>query len=507
MSHQGTVVYVARPEETGPVQETLTDAGLRVKTASSIAETLELCAGVRPGLIIVEQHLHKGSALELVEELRADAATISLPVMVLMESNDLADRLKVLEADVDDCLSRPFEPAELAARARTLLRRMTKLVAAGLSVEALVHRKVTYLQKCALTPLRKLEPTRNVHSAIGYSYDDAREHFNCAPGEEVTHLEDLATRTCLERSFFDRINLCPQCGHHAVNVRQVCPVCRSSDVSQVDVIYHLACDHVAPRREYGSGDELVCPHCQQTLGESGSDYEPLTEGHICNSCQRAFINPDAGCLCLNCGSAFEGSQFVGRHIYTYGISDRGLLAAQTGHLHDATLDMVLLDYGVEVYNRSYFHRQLSLEIKRSGRYKHPFGLAIIRLDRYDQLLRNYGETSRQYLARVASVIKSNTRSADVPGKHEKNSIVMLFPETDLDGTRLACEKLCRGVFELTSPRPDVQLTLSCAVTAYPEAADDETRLLKSLSEAFDEACQGGGNVVVTAETPDAIPSA
>jgi PleD family two-component response regulator len=77
---------------------------------------------------------------------------------------------------------------------------------------------------------------------------------------------------------------------------------------------------------------------------------------------------------------------------------------------------------------------------------------------------------------------------------------MLFPETDLEGARSACEKLRNAVLKLKAPRPDIQLTTSCGVTAYPEIAENVQDLLKSAAECFAKAHAMGGNIVVVAGT-------
>jgi diguanylate cyclase (GGDEF)-like protein len=128
------------------------------------------------------------------------------------------------------------------------------------------------------------------------------------------------------------------------------------------------------------------------------------------------------------------------------------------------------------------------------------GLALLRLDQYEGFLEQYGDKSRLYLTQVAETIKSNTRGSDLIARHEHNSIVMLFPETDLEGTRAACEKLRNAVLKLKSPRPDIQLTTSCGVAAYPEVAETPQDVLKAAAESFAKAHAMGGNIVVVAET-------
>jgi DNA-binding response OmpR family regulator len=59
--------------------------------------------------------------LTLVRRLRA--AGIALPTLMLTARCTLNDKVKALDIGADDFLSKPFEPAELAARCRALMRR------------------------------------------------------------------------------------------------------------------------------------------------------------------------------------------------------------------------------------------------------------------------------------------------------------------------------------------------------------------------------------------------
>ncbi|GAH63170.1 unnamed protein product, partial [marine sediment metagenome] len=262
-----------------------------------------------------------------------------------------------------------------------------------------------------------LKPTSSVDSSLGYTYEKAREHFGCAPGGEIAHLEDLATRMCFERKFFDRIHLCPQCSHHAINFREISPKTRSADISRVDMLHHFKCGHAAPIRDFVTGLDYVCPKCGEQLRHIGVDYERLGEMYVDNETGETFSEPETDCICLSCGFVTDPEHLLQRNIYSYTISERGILAGETGYLYEVSLDAVLMDYDLQIYNPTYFQRQLGLEMERAKRYQHQLGLALLRLDQYEGFLEQYGEKSRQYLTQVAETIKSSTRSSDMIARH------------------------------------------------------------------------------------------
>jgi DNA-binding response OmpR family regulator len=72
-------------------------------------------------LAVIDVGLPGADGLTLVRRLRT--AGVALPTLVLTARCTLNDKVKALDIGADDFLSKPFEPAELAARCRALMRR------------------------------------------------------------------------------------------------------------------------------------------------------------------------------------------------------------------------------------------------------------------------------------------------------------------------------------------------------------------------------------------------
>ncbi|MDR3419420.1 MAG: response regulator transcription factor [Nevskia sp.] len=75
---------------------------------------------LRPDAIILDLMLPDGDGLEVCTRLRASCA---VPIIMLTARGDCTDRVIGLELGADDYLPKPFEPRELLARLRTVLRR------------------------------------------------------------------------------------------------------------------------------------------------------------------------------------------------------------------------------------------------------------------------------------------------------------------------------------------------------------------------------------------------
>lgn len=77
----------------------------------------------RPDLIILDIKMPEVDGLEVLRRLRADAATRSLPVILLTALGDEADVVRGFGLGADDYLVKPFSPTELAVRVDRLLHR------------------------------------------------------------------------------------------------------------------------------------------------------------------------------------------------------------------------------------------------------------------------------------------------------------------------------------------------------------------------------------------------
>jgi two-component system OmpR family response regulator len=103
------------------VAEFLREHGYAVRTASSgAAMTSELYAG-QFDLIVLDLMLPGLSGLELCRELRKSS---DVPVIMLTAMGEEIDRIVGLEMGADDYLSKPFNPRELLARVKAVLRRV-----------------------------------------------------------------------------------------------------------------------------------------------------------------------------------------------------------------------------------------------------------------------------------------------------------------------------------------------------------------------------------------------
>ena len=105
------------------VSDYLGRAGFEVETAGSLAAGRELLAANHYDTLVLDLMLPDGDGLDLCRELRASSRTRHLPLLMLTARGEPMDRIVGLELGADDYLPKPFEPRELLARVKALLRR------------------------------------------------------------------------------------------------------------------------------------------------------------------------------------------------------------------------------------------------------------------------------------------------------------------------------------------------------------------------------------------------
>jgi DNA-binding response OmpR family regulator len=108
------------------VENRMRREGFSTFTAGTAEDALRLFKKVRPDLILLDIMLPNRSGYDLCRAIRKHAQT---PIIFLTARGDETDRVRGLEMGGDDYVVKPFNLAELAARVKAVLRRVSADVA------------------------------------------------------------------------------------------------------------------------------------------------------------------------------------------------------------------------------------------------------------------------------------------------------------------------------------------------------------------------------------------
>ncbi len=103
------------------VRNLLAREGFAVEVADTAAALDQVLARKRPDLVMLDLMLPGEDGLSICRKLRNSDAGV--PILMLTAKSDPVDRVVGLEVGADDYVTKPFDPRELLARVRALLRR------------------------------------------------------------------------------------------------------------------------------------------------------------------------------------------------------------------------------------------------------------------------------------------------------------------------------------------------------------------------------------------------
>jgi len=98
----------------------LNNEGFRVEAAYDGKQALGKARSLKPDLIVLDIMMPEMDGLTVCKELRK---TSNVPVIILTARGDDIDRIVGLEIGADDYMAKPFNPRELVARVKAVLRR------------------------------------------------------------------------------------------------------------------------------------------------------------------------------------------------------------------------------------------------------------------------------------------------------------------------------------------------------------------------------------------------
>lgn len=135
-------------------------AGFEVAAAGDGQSALERVAAFAPDLLVMDVLMPRLDGRETLRRLRQSGNWT--PIILLTQVGEASERAMALEEGADDYLNKPFDPHELVARIRAVLRRARpghpplasawRLVSGDLSLDRRLHRAWLGPQELTLTP-------------------------------------------------------------------------------------------------------------------------------------------------------------------------------------------------------------------------------------------------------------------------------------------------------------------------------------------------------------------
>ena len=166
------------------LRSVLEPGGFQVIEAADGQAALALVHDKRPDLIILDCNMPRMDGLQVCAALKQDLLLRHIPIIMLTGRGELTDKVHGLDTGVDDYLVKPFEPQELLARVRMVLRRTSQ----ELEANPLTHLPGN------VSIQRELEARLSQGRALAVCYADLdhfkvfNDHYGFARGDDIIPL-------------------------------------------------------------------------------------------------------------------------------------------------------------------------------------------------------------------------------------------------------------------------------------------------------------------------------
>jgi DNA-binding response OmpR family regulator len=158
------------------VRAYLEQAGFQVFTAYEGSTALHVIRRERPDLVVLDLMLPDQDGWDLTRIVRSDPTLADMPIIMLTARIEDADKIVGLELGADDYITKPFNPREVVARVRAVLRRAVggpaqpRVLADGQPVD-LTPTEFELLRAFMENPGHAFTRSELIEKSLGYTYE------------------------------------------------------------------------------------------------------------------------------------------------------------------------------------------------------------------------------------------------------------------------------------------------------------------------------------------------
>jgi hypothetical protein len=265
-----------------------------------------------------------------------------------------------------------------------------------------------------------LLPIGNPNAKSGYDY-------GALEAGALPDLKFLADRDYLDERFFDRVSICPHCASHRLNLREVCPDCRSAHLADEMLLHHYRCGYAGRTSEFvaeaGAKGGLACPKCGRPLNHVGTEYDRLDNAFFCLDCGTSFQDPPVEAVCLDCAMRSPAADLLSVDIFGYALTSLGMAAiARARLLEESSEALFIADQ--RIYRPTVIVELLEQEARRLKHFRTAFSVLLVKAEPRGEDA-DAGGPMPQLLARL----RDRLREIDLIGQLTRSIFVIVLPQT------------------------------------------------------------------------------
>ncbi len=433
----------------------------QVLSASDGMAALQVAHQEHPDLILLDVMMPRMDGFETCRRLKADPRTADIPVVMVTALSEPSDRLRGLEAGVDDFLTKPVNDIALFARVRSLVR-LRRMMEEWRHREDVCGRFNSLFDKDA--PQENTSPAR-VLLWEENAFASARIAEILAPlaGEIVRPGKPEELTACCDAS----IDLVILSMPGKVDALRVVSQLRANEPSRLVPILLIA-----------DPDEL--PRLAKGLDLGATDYlvRPLDRNELLARARTQIR--------------------------------RKRLQDQLQENYQKSLALALTDGLTGLYNRRYLAAHLDGLFAGVGEGAQGPALLLFDIDWFKRVNDTHGhQAGDAVLKEVANRVSRHVRGFDLVARYGGEEFVVVLPETPLPVAMVVAERL-RSVIaekpvEIADPKVDLPITISIGVAMTRGREETPGSLLRRADEALYAAKAAGRNCIRVADV-EAAPA-
>ena len=425
---------------------------LKVKLASACYDVIQACDGRSaletarqdlPDLILLDIMMPDIDGIEVCKQLKADAYTAHIPIIMVTAHNDSDAKFKALLAGADEFLSKPLDELVLLARVRSLLR-------ARDTIEELHLRDSTCRELGFAEPQ---EPFRKdpIIALVASNKKQASRWKH----ELAQHIASPILILAKE------------------------DVLANGDLTQTPDIFVIASEIDAPN----DGMHLLSELRSRSQTRHCAIVMIVPEGHT---------NQSATALDLGANDLltidFDSKELALR------LKTQARRKFQADKLRETVRDglrLAVIDPLTGLFNRRYAMPHLKRIAQRAIANDRHFAVMLLDLDRFKTINDSYGHAAGDIVLQdVSKRIKDNLRGVDLVARIGGEEFLVAMPDAQMSEARQTAERLCRVINEtpisITEKQMSIDVSLSIGV-ATGGGKEYDINMLDALIDAADTA--------------------
>jgi len=434
----------------------LTTEYFNVITASDGREALSICADTPVDLVLLDIMMPGIDGFEVCERLKANAETCHIPVVIVTALDEMADRVRGLQAGADDFLTKPVDEMQLLARVKSLLR--LKMLTDELRLRAVTARDI------------------GLDTLLSDKGDDTRAKPKVLVVDERESSFERLVKPL--RKTFEIV--------HAAEPQSAIMTAAEGDFD---------CVFVAARfTEY---DALRI--CSQLRSLDRTRFVPII----------LVAETDDDDL-VKRGLELGVNDYIVRPVDPNELIARLRTQVRRKRYHDslrdnvaASIELAVTDGLTGLHNRRYLDTHLETLVARALNRGKELSLLITDIDRFKGVNDTHGhDAGDDVLREFARRLRINVRGMDLACRYGGEEFVIVMPDTPPHVAAEVAERLRAQIesdgFSIENGARSIEVTVSVGVTSLIQSeAESAKALLKRADEALYEAKQTGRNRVVS----------